>query len=247
MARKTLLSEGEIRQFMKLANLTPLSEKYISNHTDLTTEQEEEEDVEVALDAGPAPEDEMGDVPPEMALDAEEDMEAEAGGEDAEGLIADLAAVLQQWVEDHGGEMSFQSDADVDAVEMSDEEGGEEVVDDVEAAVEMDGDELEMSDEEELVGGRDMYQEGGMKKGDQRAHVDYKGDKRGKNCKGGDCAGDEGDAGDGPDFEEGLSQDELVAEVAKRVATRLAAREQQEKTVDALAERILSRLTKMSK
>ena len=44
MARKTLLSEGEIRQFMKLANLDPLAETYISNsEVGLTTEQDEEE------------------------------------------------------------------------------------------------------------------------------------------------------------------------------------------------------------
>ena len=39
MARKKLLSEGEVRQFMKLANLGALSENYFSS----TLEEEEEE------------------------------------------------------------------------------------------------------------------------------------------------------------------------------------------------------------
>ena len=33
MARKKLLTEGEVRQFMKLANLAPLSENYFSGNS----------------------------------------------------------------------------------------------------------------------------------------------------------------------------------------------------------------------
>ena len=44
--------------------------------------------------------------------------------------------------------------------------------------------------------------------------------------------------------EEELSEDDIVSEVARRVAARLSAQNEKEKLVDTLAERILSRLTK---
>ena len=43
MARKKLLTEGEIRHFMKLANLSPLTETYLSEQPvglDVDTEEE---------------------------------------------------------------------------------------------------------------------------------------------------------------------------------------------------------------
>ena len=49
MARKKLLTEGEVRQFMKLANLGPLSENYFSNNP-LDEQEEEELDLEMGAE-----------------------------------------------------------------------------------------------------------------------------------------------------------------------------------------------------
>ena len=60
MARKKLLTEGEIRHFMKLANLTPLTETYLSEQPEMEMDLDVEE-------GPPAPEggDEM---PPDMDM-----------------------------------------------------------------------------------------------------------------------------------------------------------------------------------
>ena len=50
MARKTLLNEGEIRKFMKLANLGPLSERFMGEQDDM--EVEDEVAVEEPMDLG---------------------------------------------------------------------------------------------------------------------------------------------------------------------------------------------------
>ena len=43
MARKKLLTEGEIRHFMKLANLTPLTETYLSEQPEMEMDLDVEE------------------------------------------------------------------------------------------------------------------------------------------------------------------------------------------------------------
>ena len=81
MARKKLLTEGEVRQFMKLANLGPLSENYFSNNP------LEEEGLEDELEAT---EDELG--AEDHLADEEADelgaLDAEGGDEDNEALLA---------------------------------------------------------------------------------------------------------------------------------------------------------------
>ena len=158
MARKTLLSEGEIRQFMKLANLDPLAETYISTHdAGLTTEQDEEE-MELGGEL------EMDPEPPMDAMD-DEMPPAEGGGE--EDLVLSLLQAVQDWAEEHGVDMSLDGD-----------EGGEEI-EDVEA-IEMDDDGMDMemdmemgAEEEEVPGGMDMYEEGAAeKKADDRKDDD---------------------------------------------------------------------------
>ena len=90
MARKKLLSEGEVRQFMKLANLGPLSENYFSNDPLDEQELEGEEDA-LALD-------DLGGEE-EIAMDAEEDLEdpgAELGSEDPEATLKSLSLVRKK-------------------------------------------------------------------------------------------------------------------------------------------------------
>ena len=76
MARKTLLTEAEIRSFMKLANLTPVGDARLQEWSPPIEEEElpDEEEEEVALDdaapdADPAP---AGDMEMDMSMDDEE-------------------------------------------------------------------------------------------------------------------------------------------------------------------------------
>jgi len=151
MARKKLLTEGEVRQFMKLANLGPLSENYFDNNP---LDEQEEEEFDLEMGAGE-------ELPPgeeELGLDAEDELEmGEEGDPENEEL---LARVVQAVADELGVEVD---------VEGAGEEGGEE---ELEVGAELEeplpgGGELEMGaeEEEEFPGKRDMYE--GTKKGDE--------------------------------------------------------------------------------
>tara|TARA_Y100001963_G_scaffold138405_1_gene203117 strand:+ start:1665 stop:2603 length:939 start_codon:yes stop_codon:yes gene_type:complete len=150
MARKKLLSEGEVRQFMKLANLGPLSETYFTNNP-LEEESEEEKKLHATEDELGA-EDHLADEEGDELDVADDELALDGGGEgDNEEL---LARVVQAVADELGVEVD---------VEGAGEEGGEE---DLEVDAELEeplpgGEELEMGAEEEveLPGGRDMYQE----------------------------------------------------------------------------------------
>lgn len=169
MARKTLLTESELRQFMKLANLNPIQTEKL-NEFGYNTLDEEEADPE-ALEDYAAGDLERGE-PGEALADEEEagmemdamddmgapdDMGADAGGA---GMVAvdDFMAALESALEDVLGEpVSTEMDAE-DADEM---DAGDETMD-MEMDVEAGPDELEvtaMDDEEDVPGMRDgMYE-----------------------------------------------------------------------------------------
>ena len=196
MARKTLLSEGEVRQFMKLADLTPighgrLEEFGLGINEELPVEDEEAVDMEMggeeeaALDAEEAPVDDM-----EVELDPEADVSAEAGA----GMVSvdDFMAALETALEDVTGqpvstEVDDELGAEDDAMAM-------EPMDDMDAPMGIDDE----APEEELPPGNRVYE----------------------------------------------NQDEVVNEVARRVAARLGQAQKKNAMVDQLAERILNRLTK---
>ena len=74
MARKTLLTEAEIRSFMKLANLTPVGDARLQEWAPPIEEEEvplDEEEEEMALD------DAEDDAPAEPAGDMEMDMDVD--------------------------------------------------------------------------------------------------------------------------------------------------------------------------
>ena len=208
MARKTLLTENELRQFMKLANLTPIGQAKLNEfgYNDLEEEEappgeledyaaddladdtlkgdEEAAHDELEADA------ELGD---EMGLD---DAAPEAGG----GMVAvdDFMAALESALEDVLGEPV--------STEMDDELGAEDDLEgremDMEMDVEAGPEELEVTasaEEEEVPGMRDMY--------------------------------------------EGSSQEDIVNEVARRVAARLQQESTKSEMVEELSARILKRLT----
>ena len=151
MARKKLLTEGEVRQFMKLANLGPLSENYFDNNP---LDEQEEEELDLEMGAGE-------ELPPgeeELGLGAEDELEM---GEEGDPENEELLARVVQAVADELG-------VEVDVEGAAGEEGGEEL----EVGAELEeplpgGGELEMGaeEEEEVPGMRDMYE--GTKKGEE--------------------------------------------------------------------------------
>jgi len=207
MARKTLLTENELRQFMKLANLTPIGQTKLTEFGYKDLEEEEAPPGELEDYAADDLADDSLEGDEEAAHDeAEADMEMgadleEPAAEGGSGMVAvdDFMAALESALEDVLGEpVSTEMDDELGAED--DLEGGEM---DMEMDVEAGPEELEVTaseEEEELPGSRDMY--------------------------------------------EGKSQEDIVNEVARRVAMRLQKKNDQSDMVDHLAERILKRLTK---
>jgi hypothetical protein len=256
MARKKLLSEGEVRQFMKLANLGPLSENYFSTNPLDEQELEGEEDA-LALD-------DLGGEE-EIAMDAEEDLEEPGLGPEDEGLSAELEDKLAQGVEALAVAWGIEDRVDVEG----DEEGGEEELEvDPELEEPLPGDEEEismaMAPEEELPGNLGTYQESQElnEMGDpasmallMKALVPILGPVSAKALAAVLTAGGLAAAGAAahpgrsvelPDEGEPAvgGEEEMVAEVARRVAERLMANKQKDTVADQLAERIFARLTK---
>jgi len=201
MARKSLLTEAELRSFMKLAELRPLGDDRINEMYGTTPDVNEEDELERELDAT---EDELG-AEDHFADEEADELDAEGDGMDLDmamdddagpaGTVAvdDFMSALEAALEDVLGEPV--------STEMDDEDAAEDDMEDADA-LDMDADmETDMAldaEEDELPGNRAMYE----------------------------------------------NQEDLVNEVAKRVAARLQAKNSQENMVDALAERIMKRLTK---
>ncbi len=280
MARKTLLTEAEVRQFMKLANLAPLGDSKINEMYGETEEITEDEELEEGrgddddddLDEGrgskamdrdeedhmkeEAELDEMGMRGPamdrdedEMMDDAEMDMDAAAddmgdaemdmdaaaddmdmggmGDAEREEVMADVVRAVAQ-------ALGIEDQVSVEAGEDDGMEGGDLDVDmpepamDDEPAMDMGADEddeepmMEADDDEELRRARERNKQAKEKQRSNRPG--------GMKMKG--------------VTSEELNEDDLVAEVARRVAERLQAENRKEQMVDALAERIMKRLTK---
>lgn len=201
MARKNLLTESEIRSFMKLAELRPLGtdkmqEMYGEDPDDIE-ENELERDPMADLDDG---EPEMGDAEMDMDMgDDEMGMDAAPdGGAGAPGMVSveDFMGALEVALEDVLGEpVSTEMDPEMPA----DDDMEDDDAMDMDMDVEMPMGAEEEEEEEEPPGNR-----GGM-------------------------------------YE---NQQDLVNEVAKRVAKRLKVKNNKTEMVDALAERIMKRLTK---
>ena len=213
MARKTLLTESEVRQFMKLANLKPLQEMGGLGYGPGMRDEEEEEEIPGMRDGymQEAEEEEMemdAEVPAPEG-DMEMDMDAEMGEEPADDMDMDM---------DMGGDM--------DGMEM---EGGKEeqfadIVDKLADLLGLDADVEIGGDEEMQMGGEVDADEGGDLEVDAAP------------------VGDDEDLGVELDDEE-MGEEELVQEVARRVAARLLREKKQGVMANKLAERIFRRLT----
>jgi|2_EtaG_2_1085320.scaffolds.fasta_scaffold04890_4 hypothetical protein len=249
MARKKLLSEGEVRQFMKLANLGALSENYFSN-----TLEEEEEEV-VVDEFPPAEEEEVVD-----ELPGEEDMGLEAADEGAEGLVMSLLQRVQDWAEENGVEMDLDGgeggdeleDAELeDEAPLPDEEMGMDV--EAEEEIPMQEDELYEGDLAEVGQVASIRHPKTREPGVSRsAERDPKsacapGERWNADLKQCDpvkasSAGKQKATGT-----HGRQDEAMVAEVVRRVAARLKSAKQTATVADQLAERIFDRLTSKSK
>mgnify|MGYP003124194202 CR=1 FL=1 len=222
MARKTLLTEAELRNFMKLAELRPLSDAKISEMYGNPPGLRDDEDREDEDDAGKSLEEDdmamddaeddmddaamdMGDAEMDMG-DAEMDMGDDAMdmGDDAMDMdggakmvaIDDFMSALESALEDVLGEPV--------STEMDDDMGDDMDADDEAPAMDIDmtddvGMDMDADDEDDMPGMRDYMEEG--------------------------------------------NSEELVNEVARRVAKRLQALNDKQSTVDNIAEKIMQRLT----
>ena len=190
MSRKTLLSEAQVRQFLKLADLGAVGDAKIQEMYGMPGARDEE-DPDMDMGAGE-------DGAMDMGMDAEDepdmDMDMDVPDEEnsAAGMVSvdDFMGALESALEDVMGEPT---------------------------SVEMDMDDepdMDMDDEPDMDMDMDM---GG--------------------------APDDEDEPD-PMMEEEKGEEDVVNEVARRVAARLTKKNKNEQLVDQLAERILSRLTK---
>lgn len=222
MARKTLLTENELRRFMTLANMRPVGDRRLQEMGEFSVEEEmagdeEVEDLEAAFGGDELP----GEPDDALALDAEEapeelpmdDMalDADAGADPAleekfTEFMTQVAAVAQEVL---GIDVAVEGDEEAGELDMAPEEDELAVVDDVEMSEPTgeEGGELEMDADVE-VEEEDPPGMGGLR------------------------------------YEANANDDELVAEVARRVAARLQKGTRQAEVVDQLAERIMKRLTK---
>ena len=199
MARRTLLTEAEIRSFMKLAELRPLGagqiEEMYGDHDDELREDDDElerelDDTEDELGDEDRVADEEGAELDDMSMDMDADMGAPAG---SPGMVSidDFMSALESALEDVTGEpveteVALDDTDELDDLEVDDELGA-------------------MDDEADEMAGLAL---GGI--GDTEAMME---------------------------------EEDIVNEVARRVAARLQTKNDNAKMVDQLAERILNRLT----
>lgn len=195
MSRKTLLTETEVRQFLKLANIGPVGDVKLSEMFGIDEQAPFEDEEDAAMDLG-AGDDDLGDA--EMDLDAPEDdldVPEDDLGAEAEGgqmvSVDDFLSALEGALEDVlGDEVTVDSD-DEEALDMDDED--EEEMGDM-------GMDMAVDDEEAL--------------GEEPPGMRYEN-----------------------------SEEDVVNEVARRVAARLQRKENKENMVDQLAEKIMQRIT----
>ena len=216
MARKTLLSESEIRQFMKLANIKPLQEMGGSYGMPPGMRDDEDEDPPGMRDMREG-EDEDED-PPGMRGMREEEGEEEMG--------AEMDAPAPEGADDM--EMDMDMGGDDMGADMGAEGGKEEqfadIVDKLADLLGLDAD-VEVGEGEMEMGGEVMDDEGGELDGAMDAPV-----------------GDDDDMGVEVEDDELMGEEDIVQEVARRVATRLIREKKQDATATKLAERIFRRL-----
>ena len=243
MARKTLLTESEIRQFMKLANLGPLGDAKINEMYGETEEITEEDELEEARgDSSDEDGDEDGHEKPvaEEVEDLDEMGRGPVMDRDEDEMMGDAEMDMDAAADDMG-DAEMDMDAAADDMDMGgmDDAAREEVMADVVRAVAQalgieDQVSVEAGDGEGMEGGDDL--DADMPAMDA---MDEPAPDAPEMAMGGEDEEEED-----VDMMAEDNEEELVAEVARRVAARLQTQNRKEQMVDALAERIMKRLTK---
>jgi len=217
MARKTLLNEQEIRKFLKLANITTVGEQQIA---------------------------EMGSYGGSYARDDEEELEdADADADLGDEVEVDVDAQLPVEDEPMVDEPSQDADADLDVggLDVSDKE---ELMADVVRAV---ADALGIADRVDVEAGEEDAMDN-MGVGDEPMAMEPEAalapEEGGEDSLEEPADLDDDDQDPVMEDEDALelSEEDLVSEVARRVAQRLQNDSKKEAMVDTLAERILNRL-----
>ena len=227
MARKTLLNEGEIRKFMKLANLGPLSENFLDEVEDEEMEVEDEVAVEEPMDLGG--EDEVMDAEAELEMPMyEPEVEDDSAGELSPEVQAQVEDALTAFLQ--GGDAALAEEfpelAGIMSVETDEEPVEDEVVD---AEMEMGpaGDELEMAmDMGEMPDGDLPEDEAAMMQEITKMQEKLQGLRESRAKKG----------------TKKMSQTDLVNEVTQRVTKRLLAESKREQMSDKIAENVIKRI-----
>ena len=158
--QKQLLSEGEMRRFMKLAKISPINEMEHPGMRDDGEEdepgmrdymQESEHDDEMEVSADEMEMDDVGmpddmDAEPEMEMDMEPEMDMDMGAPTVDGTvnIEDFMSALERALEDiTGEEVSTEMDLDDEEAPL---EGGDELDMEMPPEPAMD---MDMGDDEE--------------------------------------------------------------------------------------------------
>ena len=144
--KKLILNESTTRRFMKLATIKPT---YVSNFLTEAEKEEEEKDEKVMKEQEEEDEEmemDMGGEEPEMDADMEVedemDMDDEGAGGDAEALVMDLLAKVQEFAQENGVSMELEGDEE-DEMEDMDDEG-------MEMDAEPEGGDMEPAAEDEM-------------------------------------------------------------------------------------------------
>ena len=228
MARKTLLTESELRRFMKLANMRPVGEERIQEMGHSYGDRDEEEAMGDELSDMDREDDrergEIGDLEADLAAD-DDAMDAMDAMDEPAAVDSGTEELLAKGIKAMADAMGMSDLVTVDVDGGDDAMGG----DDVE---QLDVTDVVMDEPEEALGGEE----------------------------GGDAVSlqpDEPMMEDVEELEEEVeeldedveeldesNEEDIVAEVARRVAARLQREAKQAEVVDQLAERIMKRLTK---
>ena len=262
MARKTLLTEAEVRQFMKLANLGPLGDAKINEMYGDTEEITEDEELEEKRGRGRGKKD-------NDKLEEDEDLDEGRGGSQQAKPPARVQPPMDrdEDEQEHGAKKKHMKEEEeleemgMGAYDRDEDEMGAEV--EMDADMDMDMDDAEM-DADMDMGSMDDGEREELMADVVRAVAQALGIEDQVSVEAGEDDGMEGGdvdampepAMDAPDMEMGdddpmmeedeldeANDEELVAEVARRVAQRLQAQNRKDQVIDALAERIMNRLT----
>lgn len=220
MSRKTLLTEAEVRQFLKLANIGPVGDAKVEEmyHAKRDDEEMDEGGMRPGMrDEPPGMRDDEDEDPPGMRDMREEDDEMDAMD------MGDAADDMEDAADDMADDAMDMGDAPAAGkmVAVEDFMGAlERALEDVL------GDEVEVDMDDE--GAADDMEDAADDMADDAMDM------------GGD---DEEPMMEADDEDESLDEDAIVNEVARRVAARLQEKNQKENMVEELAEKILKRIT----